>query len=177
MVTKSGDKLKKLGVPWITKDGYLDLTKLPIDVIEAQAVGDDGEKFRSACQILGLMASAGRVEAGVFLSGLLKYFAGDTAKKQSVIEALGQVPTRESAESLFMELEKTTSSNSTRTYIDSVLRAFRSFPLDLVEGGFRRMLSDRRWSYRMKRKFMELLDDAEFRHQKPARSWSDDEQD
>ena len=47
MVYKSGDKLKKLGVPWITKAGYLDLTKLPIDVILAQAVGDDGEKFRT----------------------------------------------------------------------------------------------------------------------------------
>lgn len=177
MVYKSGDKPKKLGFPWMTKDGYLDLTKLPIDVIEAQAVSDDGEKFRSACRILGLMASAGRIEAEVFLYGLLSYFAGDTARKQSVIEALGHVPTRKSAESLFSELEKTTSSNSTRSYIDSVLRAFRSFPLDLVEGGFRRMLSDRRWSYKMKRKFMEFLDDAEFRHQKPARSWSDDEQD
>ena len=55
-------------VPWITKAGYLDLTKLPIDVILAQAVGDDGEKFRSACRILGLMASAGRIEAEIIHS-------------------------------------------------------------------------------------------------------------
>jgi hypothetical protein len=49
MVPKSGDILKKLNVPWITKDGYLDLTKFPIDSTLKQAVADEVEKFRSAC--------------------------------------------------------------------------------------------------------------------------------
>lgn len=74
-----------LNVPWITKDGYLDLAKFPIDSTLTQAVGDDGEKFHSACRILGSMASAGRTKAGVFLYGLPTFCAGGMAKKQSVV--------------------------------------------------------------------------------------------
>ena len=37
--------MKKLNAPWMTRDGYLDLTKFPIDSILTQTVGDDGEKF------------------------------------------------------------------------------------------------------------------------------------
>lgn len=169
MISKSDDMQKKLNVPWVTKDGYLDLTKFPIDSTLKQAVGDEGEKFRSACRILASMASAGRTEAGVFLYGLLTFYAGDTAKKQSVVEALGQEQTLRASEVLFGELENTASSNSTRGYIDTVLKALRSFPLDLVEGGFQRMLSDRKWSYRMKQKFREFLEEAEYRHQRRTR--------
>jgi len=166
MVPKNGDMLKKLNVPWITKDGYLDLTKFPIESTLKQAVGNEGEQLRSACRILGSMASSGRTEAGVFLYGLLTFCAGNTAKKQAVIEALGQVRTQRAAELLFGELENTASSNSTRGYIDTVLKALRSFPLDLVERGFQQMLSDRKWSYRMKQKFRALLEEAEYRHQR-----------
>jgi hypothetical protein len=33
MAKKEKDILKKLGVPWITKDGFLDMAKFPIDSI------------------------------------------------------------------------------------------------------------------------------------------------
>jgi hypothetical protein len=162
--------LKKLKVPWITKEGYLDLNKFPIDSTLKQAIGNEGEKFHSACRILGSMASAGRNEAGVFLYGLLAFHAEDTAKKQSVVEALGQVRTQRAAELLFGELENTVSSSSTRGYIDAILKALRSFPLDLVERGFQRMLSGRKWSHRMKQKFREFLEEAEYRHQRQTRA-------
>ena len=49
MTRKNKNVIRNLDVPWITKDGYLDLTKLPIDSTLTQAVGNNTEEFRSAC--------------------------------------------------------------------------------------------------------------------------------
>jgi len=56
----------------LLKDGYFDFTKYPIDSILKQSIGSSEEKFYSACNILGAMASAGRKEAGIFLFGPIK---------------------------------------------------------------------------------------------------------
>jgi hypothetical protein len=37
------------------------------------------------------------------------------------------------------------------------------FPLILIEDGFENLLSDSRWSYRMKGKFKDILDQARYR--------------
>ena len=55
------------------------------------------------------------------------------------------------------------SSNSTRGYINTILKAFEGFPLELVAEGFEKLLADRKWSYRMKRKFEDLLAEIEYR--------------
>jgi hypothetical protein len=154
---------KKYNEPWITEDGHLDLAKFPIDSILTQAVGGDQEKFDSACRLLGAMVHAERTEAEVFLFGLLTFCADDLAKKRSVAEALGEAKTRQAAELLFGELERTPSSNATRKYIDAVLRSLRRFPLNLVGGRFRRMIADRKWSYKMKQKFEDTLEEVEYR--------------
>jgi len=66
----------KLGTPpWITAEGTIDLTKLPIDFILKQAIDPEYEQFRSASVLLGSMAGAGRVEAGLYLLGLLSWYA------------------------------------------------------------------------------------------------------
>lgn len=163
MARKRQDSLRDLDVPWITKDGYLDVTKLPIDSTLAQAVGNNEEEFRSACLMLSSMAYAGRGEAGVFLYGLLTFCGDDRARKELVVGALGYVQTWQSASLLFDELDKTESSNSTRGYINTVLKALEGFPSELVVDGFRNLLSDSKWSYRMKRKFREILGEIEER--------------
>lgn len=152
-----------LNVPWVTKDGFLDLTKFPMESTLAQAVGDDTERFRSACQVLGSMASAGRTPASVFLYGLLTFCRDDLARKEPVVEALRYVRTRQAAHLLFEELNRTESSNSTRGYINTVLKVLEGFPLECVEDGFERLLSDPKWSYKMKRKFREIVDEMEYR--------------
>jgi hypothetical protein len=160
---KPGDILKSMNVPWITKNGCLDLAKFPIDSILKQSLSNKEDDFRSACCLLTSMCSAGRAEAAVFLYGLLILNQNDMAKKELVINALGTVRTAEAATLLFRELNQTESSNSTRRYIDLILRSLYHFPLKLVENGFSALIGDGKWSYRMKRKFEETLDHIRYR--------------
>ena len=151
-----------MNVPWITKDGYIDLKKIPIDSILRQAVDNNVKEFADACRMLSSMAYAGRVEAGVFLCGLLGYCGKDTTKKEEIVEALSCVRTQQTADLLFAELECTESSNSTRGYINRILKTLAVFPPESVENGFERLLSDPRWTFRMKRKFREILEKIEY---------------
>lgn len=162
-MTRSGkNALRGLNAPWITKDGYLDLTKVPIGSILRQALSENREEFANACRTLSVMAHAGRAEAGIFLCGLLGYCGNDTTRKEEIVEALGRVETHQAAGLLFAELESTESSNSTRGYINRILKALKGFPLENVEKGFEMLLSDPKWTYRMKRKFREILGKIEY---------------
>jgi hypothetical protein len=110
------------------------------------------------------MYSAGKMEAAVFLYGLLILYRNDTKRKESIVDALGHVKTPESADLLFRELSQTESSNSTRGYINAILKSLTYFPLNLVEDGLNAFLNDSKWSYRMKRKFREILDRLKYRY-------------
>ncbi len=166
MPSKSKNARQELNVPWITKDGYLDLTKVPIDSTISKALSDDREEFANACRILASMAHAGRAEAGVYLCGLLGYCGNDMSRKEEIVAALSHVKTQQAAGLLFAELERTESSNVTRGYISRILKALEGFPLQWVEKGFERLLSDPRWTYRMKRKFREILATIEYRNRR-----------
>lgn len=172
MPRKPKNVLRELNVPWITKDGYLDLAKLPIDSVLSQALSDDWQKLGSACRTLASMTLMGRAEAGVFLCGLLGYCENDTTRKEEIVEALGCVKTHQAAGLLFTELDRIESSNSTRGYINKILKALERFPLEIVEKGFERLLSDPRWTYRMKRKFREILGEIEYRDRRLNSQWS-----
>jgi len=159
-------------VPWITQDGYLDLSKFPIDSTLAQAVGDDEERFHEACRMLVSMVYAGRTEAAVFLYGLLRFCGDSRIKKESVVKALGAVATQQSADLLFEEFKRTGSSNSTRSYLTILLKVLRGFPSGLVRDGFEGLLADSRWSYKMRRKFATALEEMECRDGRCAANWS-----
>ena len=103
------------------------------------------------------MYLAGRTEAAVYLYGLFILCRNDRIKKELIVDALGHVKTPQSASLLFGELNQTESSNSSRSYIKTILSSLKRFPLNLVEDGFNGLLNDRRWSYRMKLKFKEIL--------------------
>ena len=164
MARTRGNPLRELNVPWITEDGHIDMKKLPIDGTLIQSVSDGDDDFSSACRVLSSMVSAGRTEAGVFLCGLLGFYADNAARKQEIVSALWHVKTRQAADLLFSELERTESSNSTRGYINEILKALKGFPLDLVKEGFEVLLSSGKWSCRMKRKFRDILDEIEYRN-------------
>lgn len=162
MPKKEDDILKKLNVPWITKDGYLDLAKFPIDSVLKQALSVKKQDFQSACRTLTSMYTAGRTEAAIFLFGLLIHNADDIVRKEAIVEALVHIRTKEATGLLFRELRLTVSSNSTRKYINSILKSLKHFPLKSIEEGFEELLKNNKWSYRMKRKFKEILEDVEY---------------
>ena len=74
-------------MPWITKDGYLDLAKFPIDSVVKQANSAKEKDFRSACRTLASMYDAGRSEAAIFLFGLLTLNSSDIERKKAIVEA------------------------------------------------------------------------------------------
>lgn len=155
--------VRKLDVPWITKDGYLDLTKFPIDSVLKQALSKNERDFQSACRTLTSMYVVGRTEAAIFLFGLLIHNADDIVRKEAVVEAFGHIETKESTDLLFRELQLTVSSNSTRKYINTILKSLKRFPLESIREGFEGLLKDGKWSQRMKRKFKEILEKVEYR--------------
>jgi hypothetical protein len=137
----------------MTAEGTMDLTKFPMDGILKQALDAEFEPFRSACAILGIMAHCGRVEAGVHLIGLLSYYASDLRRLEVVAEHLGQFPHESSANALFREIRRVRSSNTTRRYLDRVLRALSGLPPHLVESGLEALAEDTSFSAKMRAKF------------------------
>ncbi len=162
MAKKEKDILKNLNVPWITKDGYLDMGKLPIDSTLRQAVGKNYEEFRSSCRTLVSMYVAGRFEAAIFLYGLLIHNNKNIERKEIIVDALVHVESKESVDLLFRELQQTVSSNSTRKYINAILKSLQGYSLENTREGFEALLSEKKWSHRMKNKFKAILDGDDF---------------
>jgi hypothetical protein len=105
----------KVGFPrWITAEGTIDLAKLSIDGILKQAIDPEFERFRSACVLLGSMANAGRQEAGLYLIGLLAYYASDLQRLEVIAGQLGHFSHESSANALLAEIRRVRSSNTTR---------------------------------------------------------------
>jgi hypothetical protein len=97
-----------VGFPrWITAKGTIDLAELPIDGILKQAIDPEFERFRSACVLLGSMASAGRLEAGLYLIGLLGCYASDLQRLEVIAGQLGHFPHESS------EIRRIRNSNTT----------------------------------------------------------------
>jgi hypothetical protein len=144
---------------WITSEGYLDFEKFPIDSVLRQAVDADAGRFRNGCRILGSMAAAGRSEAGVFLVGLLVYYRADLERLGEVVEQLGHFRNESSADALLGELRRIKSSNSTRRYLDRVLRSLTYLPAALVEDGLRELAADPAFSPKMRAKLRAAIEE------------------
>ena len=151
------------GVPWITKEGTLDLREFPIDSVLKQGLGEKEEKFRTGCRLLGSMHRLGRAEAGVYLLGLLRYWRHDLSRLAVVVENLALCHTPVCADALFSELRRVPSSNETRGYLKTVLKSLSHFPVELVADGLEELADDRSFSYKMRHKFRELLAEMEGR--------------
>ena len=158
------DKPDHAKIPWISKGGGIDLNSLPMDFLLKQALDQDREPFRSACVLLSSMHAAGRKEAAVFLYGLFLHNKGDRARMELIVEVMRHVRTHASAQLLFSELDEIESSNTTRAYINAILSTLSQFPLPLVEEGFTKLLADKKWSCKMKRKFQAILDGVDWRY-------------
>ena len=163
-MNKETRKLKEeLNVPWITKDGYLDLEKIPIDGILKQTLSEDFDKFRSGCGILQSMHNHERIEAGIYLLGLLQHYRNDLERLIIIVEKLWVFKTTACADALFSELWRVKSSNTTRRYINSVIKTLSYFPYEMVGEKFEGLAKDTSFSYRMRKKFRDILENMRYR--------------
>ena len=152
------DSKKLFGnVPWITKDGNLDLTKFPIDNILKQALSGDMGAFRSGVNTLRSMHDHGRDEAGIFLLGLLVACNENLERRGLIVEALRGVNTKACADLLFGELKQVKSSNTTRRYLAEVIKVLTSMPSELIQEGFTLLANDKSFSQKMRAKFNEVI--------------------
>jgi hypothetical protein len=150
---------KKLSgkIDLITKEGFLDLALFPIDSVLKQALSGDDQQFRSGLNLLGSMYVHGRQEAAVFLLGLLVTCEDDWERRIRIVEALKGIDTKPCADLLFGELKRVKSSNTTRRYLASVIKALTLMPLELIEAGFESLAQDKSFSQKMRDKFKAVL--------------------
>jgi hypothetical protein len=145
---------------WITDDGSLDLKVFPIESVLLQAHDPNPSQFRTACSMLGSMAGAGRIEAGVHLLGLLQFFQDDLVRLTEIVDNLRSFRTPESVRALVNELHRVESSNTTRRYLDSVLHSLSRFPRRLVEQPLLALAENRSFSPKMRAKIERALDEC-----------------
>jgi hypothetical protein len=152
--------LKKLlgDVPWITKNGNLDLTRFPIDNILKQALSEDEQEFKTGLSVLSSMCGYGRTEAGVFLMGVLLNCDDNWEKRITIVEAMRSIHTKPCADLLFNELKRIKSSNTTRRYLATVIKVLSSMPSELTEESFEALTEDRSFSPKMRDKFRAVLE-------------------
>jgi hypothetical protein len=143
--------------PWITKEGFFDPARFPIDGVLKQALSGDDQQFRTGLNLLGSMYRHGRQEAGVFLLGLLVTCEDDWERRVRIVEALKGIDTKPCADLLFGELKRVKSSNTTRRYLASVIKVLASMPTDLIRAGFESLAQDKSFSQKMRDKFKAVL--------------------
>jgi len=127
--------------PWFTSQG-IDLSLYPIDDVLRQALSPDEAQFRTGCTLLKAMCHSGRIEAGVFLLGLLKRHPDDFGRLFIIADALSSFPCRETVELFASELRRVKGSSSTRVYLRRLVEALEQFPRALTEEAVRRLAGD-----------------------------------
>jgi hypothetical protein len=132
MASRINHKIPVAAVPYVTEQG-LDLSLFPIDSVLRQALSPNEELFRTGCTLLSSMSRAGRVEAGVFLLGLLGQYPENYARLTLIAEALWSFPVKATVDALASELRRVKGSSSTRGYLRQIIATLERFPAQLVE--------------------------------------------
>ena len=88
------------------------------------------------------MSSAGRVEAGVFLLGLLQHYREDFARLTELAKALSSFPTVATVDALSAELRRVKGSSSTRRYLRRIIDTLEYFPEKLVQEQIQSLSTD-----------------------------------
>jgi len=89
---------------WLNERGELRPEKLPLDSTLARAISGDQRECREAVRLLGVMQHSGRVEAGIYLMGLLAGAPDDWEWRTAIVDALQGFDIEGCARLLFSEL-------------------------------------------------------------------------
>jgi len=135
----------------------IDLKELPMEAALHNIMDGSPGDLRDRCSALLAMYRAGKKEVPIFLYGLMAYNYKNIERKEIIVEALENIQTKEWANVLFNELRNIESNNSTRRYIDVILKSISKFPLDMVREDMETLLKDKKWTYKMKKRFEDIL--------------------
>lgn len=141
MASPSNHKIPVVDVPWLTEEG-LDLSRVPIDSVLRQALSPNEDEFRTGCTLLGSMSHGGRVEAGVFLVGLLRQYPENYGRLTLIAEALWSFPSVATVDALASELRRVKGASATRGYLRRIIRTLELLPAQLVEGQIQELSTD-----------------------------------
>ncbi|MBF8273023.1 MAG: hypothetical protein HW380_2128 [Magnetococcales bacterium] len=152
--------LQNIRAPWISPDGHILMEKLPIDSTLENSLHPNFEQFSDACRILQSMFLHGKSGAAIFLLGLLRHYQDDIRRSTEIVNALSGYKTKPCAQALLAELRRVKNSNSTRKYINTLLKALSYFPLELVEDGLSNLADDKTFTPKMRARFKSILKDT-----------------
>ena len=156
MASRIRHQISATEAPWFTEQG-LDLSRFPIDSVLRQALSPNEEQFRTGCNLLKSMSHGGRVEAGVFLLGLLRQYPENYARLTLIAEALAFFPSVATVNALASELRRVKGSSATRGYLRQVLATLERFPAQLVEEKIQELSSDPRVGTRFRQHLQSMM--------------------
>ena len=142
--------------PWLTEEG-IDLSRYPIDSVLRQALSLNDEEFRSGCSLLQSMCGAGRIEAGIFLLGLLKHYPEDYPRLTLIADSLASYPCSETVDAFASELRRVRGSSSTRGYLRRIIDALERFPYEIAEEQIKSLASDPTVGARFRQRLKSLI--------------------
>ena len=148
--------------PWLTKEGFFDPAKYPIDDALKKALSEDREAYRTGLNLLQIMHTGRRKEAGVFLLGLLATCGDDWERRIAIVQALQGFATKPCADFLFGEFKRIKSSNTTRRYLAAVIKVLSGMRPELVQAGFESLADDTSFSPKMRDKFRAVFESPFF---------------
>ena len=155
MVSRSSHQIPVVDVPWLTEQG-LDLSRFPIDSVLRQALSRSEEEFRTGCSLLSSMCYGGRVEAGVFLLGLLRQYPEDYGRLTLIAEALRWFPSVATVGALASELRRVKGSSFTRGYLRRIISTLEQLPAQLVEEQIQELSTDQQVGARFRQRLRSM---------------------
>ena len=152
------------GLPWITPEGDIDLSRFPLETLVRPTLDErDAEGFGGACRTLASRAATDMDDAVLVLLGLLRWYQNDLERLYHVVDALRTCRSAIVADALMSELRRVKSTNASRKYLRSIIEALESFPREIRCERFEELSSDKFFSYKMRSRFRALADGASYR--------------
>ncbi len=148
---------KEHNVPWISENGEFDYTKYPIDHPIKDAFSFVEQKFISACKVLGHMAQENRIDAGIFLIGLIVYYKEDFERRNILLESIKYFKNNLCSTFLFEEIMNADANFESKSYIDSIIEILRHFPQEMVKEKFVELSTDEKFDIEIRNKFLNII--------------------
>jgi hypothetical protein len=148
-------------VPWMTEDGF-DYSKYPIENLAKDVLSQDDEKFRNAVRMIIQMSIVNREDALIVLFGLFEYYKNDIKKLETIANNLVVINNSKFVDLLFNQINNTKSTNTTRIYLNLIIKSLSRYPPELVLEGFEKLLENKSFSYRMRIKFKDIIDELKY---------------